>query len=104
MTELSFPVSCALVLGKLRERAAEARGQVNEASVLKEGQAGGLAAPSPTPALTSWAGREGARGSSVGPGHSLERKEVPLAGISQELLENLGLRLRYRSPKSPWLH
>lgn len=89
MTELSFPVSCALVLGKLRERAAEARGQVNEASVLKEEQAGGLAAPSPTPAPTSWAGREGARGS-VGPGHSLERKEAPLAGISQELLENLG--------------
>lgn len=51
MTELSVPVSCALVLRKLRERAAEARGQVNEASVLKEEQAGDLAAPSPTPAL-----------------------------------------------------
>lgn len=69
MTELSFPVSCALVLGKLRERAAEARGQVNEASALKEGHAGGLAAPSPTPALTSWAGREGARGRSSSQQH-----------------------------------
>lgn len=48
MTEFSFPVSCALALGKLRERAAEARGQVNEVPVLKEEeQAGGLAAPPP---------------------------------------------------------
>lgn len=54
----------------LRERAAEARGQVNEASVLKEEeQAGGLATPSPTPAVTSWAGKEGARGSSSGQQH-----------------------------------
>lgn len=70
MTELSFPVSCTLALGKLRERAAEARGQVTEASVLKEEeQAGGLAAPSPTRAVTSWAGKEGARGSSSGQRH-----------------------------------
>lgn len=70
MTEFSFPVSCALALGKLRERAAEARGQVNEVPVLKEEeQAGGLAAPSPTPAVTSWAGKEGARGSSLGQQH-----------------------------------
>lgn len=59
------PVSCALALGKLREGAAGARGQVNETAVLKEEkQARGLATPPPTPAVTGWAGKEGARGSS----------------------------------------
>lgn len=53
MSELSFHVSCALAFGKLKEGAAGARGQVNEAAVLKaEKQRGGLAAPSPTPAGT----------------------------------------------------
>lgn len=69
MTGLSLHVSYALILRKPRERAAGARGQVNETAVLKEEQAGGLAAPPPTPAVTGWAAREGARGNSPGQQH-----------------------------------
>lgn len=77
-------MSCALIPGKMREGVAGARGQVNETAVLKqEEKAGGLAAPSHTPAMTGWTGRKGARGSSRASsiGHSLERKEVALAGV-----------------------
>lgn len=59
-------MSCALALGKLREGAAGARGQVNETAVLKEDS---LATPSPTPAVTGWTGKEGARGSSPSQQH-----------------------------------
>lgn len=61
---------CALAPEELREGAAGARGQVNEAVVLqKEEQAWGPGCPSPTPAVTGWAGWAGGRGSFLGQQH-----------------------------------